>query len=103
MAKQDDIRVGVIYGGRSSEHEVSLSSAQNVMNALREAGYEVVPIGITPAGRWLTGDQVQQLTANTGASTDEPAGEVQTDAPVAADTWAMLPQGSAGTDCRPST
>ena len=46
-------RVGVLFGGRSSEHEVSLASAKNVMEALRQAGHEVVPIGITPAGRWL--------------------------------------------------
>ena len=43
-------RVGVLFGGRSSEHEVSLASAKNVMDALREAGHEVVPIGITPQG-----------------------------------------------------
>jgi D-alanine-D-alanine ligase len=46
-------RVGVLFGGRSSEHEVSLASARNVMDALRQAGHEVVPIGITQAGRWL--------------------------------------------------
>ncbi len=46
-------RVGVLFGGRSSEHEVSLASARNVMEALRQAGHEVVPIGITPEGRWL--------------------------------------------------
>ncbi|MCB0152166.1 MAG: hypothetical protein KDE01_31480, partial [Caldilineaceae bacterium] len=36
-------RVGVLFGGRSSEHEVSLASARNVMEALRQAGHEVVP------------------------------------------------------------
>ena len=46
-------RVGVLFGGRSSEHEVSLASARNVMDALRQAGHEVVPIGITQAGHWL--------------------------------------------------
>lgn len=46
-------RVGVLFGGRSSEHEVSLASARNVMEALRLAGHEVVPIGITPEGYWL--------------------------------------------------
>ena len=43
----------MLFGGRSSEHEVSLASAKNIMEALRQAGHEVVPIGITPAGRWL--------------------------------------------------
>ena len=49
------LRVGVLFGGRSGEHEVSLQSARAVMNALQKAGHEVVPIGITPEGRWLVG------------------------------------------------
>ena len=53
MAAQTKYRVGVLFGGRSSEHEVSLASARNVMEALRQAGHEVVPIGITTEGRWL--------------------------------------------------
>lgn len=56
------IRVGVIFGGRSSEHEVSLNSAQSVMNALNPAKYEVLPIGIDKNGRWLTGNVVGTLT-----------------------------------------
>ena len=56
------IRVGVIFGGRSGEHEVSLNSAQSVMNALNPAKYEVVPIGIDKNGRWLTGNVVGTLT-----------------------------------------
>jgi D-alanine-D-alanine ligase len=56
------LRVGVLFGGRSGEHQVSLQSARAVMNALREAGHEVVPIGITPEGRWLVGgDPLQAL------------------------------------------
>src|SRR5437868_11730500 len=49
------MRIGVLFGGRSGEHEVSLQSARAVMNALTQAGHEVVPIGITPEGRWLVG------------------------------------------------
>jgi D-alanine-D-alanine ligase len=49
------LRIGVLFGGRSGEHQVSLQSARAVMNALRQAGHEVVPIGITPEGRWLVG------------------------------------------------
>ncbi len=48
------IRVGIIFGGRSGEHEVSLVSATSVMNALDREKYEVVPIGITPEGRWIS-------------------------------------------------
>ncbi len=47
------LRVGVIYGGRSVEHEVSLVSARAIMQALDPRRYEVVPIGITPQGRWV--------------------------------------------------
>ncbi|MBI3330158.1 MAG: D-alanine--D-alanine ligase [Nitrospinae bacterium] len=49
------LRVGVIFGGRSGEHEVSLASAQSVLAAIDRQKFEVVPIGITPEGRWLTG------------------------------------------------
>ena len=56
------LRVGVVFGGRSGEHEVSLSSARNVIDALEKAGHTVVPIGITPQGRWLTtGNPLGQL------------------------------------------
>ena len=49
------LRVGVIFGGRSGEHEVSVASAASVMRALDKEKYEVVPIGITHEGRWLAG------------------------------------------------
>src|SRR5512139_3211291 len=57
------LRVGVIFGGKSAEHEVSLNSAQNVMRALDKNKYEVVPIGISKEGQWLLrGDPLQVLT-----------------------------------------
>jgi D-alanine-D-alanine ligase len=46
------IRVGLIFGGRSGEHEISLMSARSVMAAIDSEKYEVVPIGITKEGRW---------------------------------------------------
>ena len=49
------LRVGVIFGGRNSEHEVSLKSARSVMEALDKTRYEVVPIGIDKDGRWMWG------------------------------------------------
>jgi D-alanine-D-alanine ligase len=49
------LRVGVIFGGRSGEHEVSLASAASVIGALRRGGHTVMPIGITREGRWLVG------------------------------------------------
>src|SRR5215471_5013184 len=66
------LRIGVLFGGRSGEHEVSLHSARAVMTALDEAGHEVVPIGITPQGRWLaSGDPMQALSS--GRTGDERA------------------------------
>ncbi len=57
------LRVGVIFGGKSAEHEVSLNSAQNVMRALDKNKYEVVPIGISKEGQWLLrGDPLAVLT-----------------------------------------
>jgi D-alanine-D-alanine ligase len=61
-AKKEKLRIGIIFGGRSGEHEVSLMSARSVMAALDREKYEVVPIGITRTGRWLTGDVVAALT-----------------------------------------
>jgi D-alanine-D-alanine ligase len=49
------IRLGVLFGGRSGEHEVSLISAASVFKALDPAKYEVVPVGITREGRWRVG------------------------------------------------
>lgn len=49
------IKVGLIFGGRSGEHEVSLMSARSVMNAIDKKKFEVVPIGITKEGRWIAG------------------------------------------------
>ena len=54
MAQQGKLRIGVIFGGRSSEHEVSLVSAKAVIDALDPARYDVVPIGITREGRWIS-------------------------------------------------
>src|SRR4051812_19254364 len=47
------LRIGVIFGGRSGEHEVSLRSAHSVLEALDRTKYEVVPIAITKEGKWL--------------------------------------------------
>jgi D-alanine-D-alanine ligase len=51
MAKK--LRVGVLFGGRSGEHEVSLLSAASILKAIDRKKFEVVPIGITKEGRWL--------------------------------------------------
>jgi D-alanine-D-alanine ligase len=55
------LRVGILFGGRSGEHEVSLLSAASVLQAINKDKYEVVPIGITKDGRWLTADDAENL------------------------------------------
>src|SRR5438105_12716145 len=47
------LRIGVIFGGRSGEHEVSVRSARSVIEAIDARKYEVVPIAITKEGNWL--------------------------------------------------
>jgi D-alanine-D-alanine ligase len=55
------LRVGILFGGRSGEHEVSLLSAASVLQAIDKDKYEVVPIGITKDGRWLTAEHAENL------------------------------------------
>ena len=55
------LRVGILFGGRSGEHEVSLLSAASVLHAINKDKYEVVPIGITKDGRWLTAEHAENL------------------------------------------
>ena len=55
------LRVGVLFGGRSGEHEVSLASAASVIRGLDPEKYEVVPIGIAKDGRWLVGSGTQKM------------------------------------------
>jgi len=58
------IRVGIIFGGKSGEHEISLASAQSVARAINKDKYEVVLIGITKQGKWLAGgNALKQLAA----------------------------------------
>ena len=55
------LRVGILFGGRSGEHEVSLLSAASVLKAIDRKKFEVVPIGITKDGRWLAAGDAQSL------------------------------------------
>ena len=55
MAISRRTRVALVFGGRSSEHAISCVSAGSVLGALDPEAYEVVPIGITPEGRWVLG------------------------------------------------
>ena len=61
------IRVGVLFGGQSGEHEVSLTSAKGIMSAMDRDKYEVVPIGITKSGQWLTGGDIHRQLVDAAA------------------------------------
>jgi D-alanine-D-alanine ligase len=67
------LRVGILFGGRSGEHEVSLLSAASVLNAIDKGKYDVVPIGITKEGHWLTAEHAERLLrGQAGGSTSAP-------------------------------
>ncbi|MBB5318783.1 D-alanine--D-alanine ligase [Tunturibacter empetritectus] len=57
------LRVGILFGGRSGEHEVSLLSAASILKSIDQSKYEVIPIGITKQGQWLTSAAAQHLLA----------------------------------------
>ena len=66
------LRVGLLFGGRSGEHEVSLLSAASVMEAIDKDKYEVVPIGITKEGHWVTAGHAERLLRGSAPSTGDP-------------------------------
>lgn len=72
------IRVGIIFGGKSGEHEVSLASAQSVARAINKEKYDVVLIGITKQGRWLAGgNALKQLASISPTPLLKPIEETQ--------------------------
>jgi D-alanine-D-alanine ligase len=80
------LRVGILFGGRSGEHEISLLSAASVFKAIDSSKYEVVPIGITKDGRWLTASDAERLLhgkAGEGARPTLRAGDPDTTASAA--------------------
>src|SRR5580700_3609326 len=90
MAK---LRVGILFGGRSGEHEVSLLSAASILNAIDKTKYEVVPIGITKDGRWLTAEHAERLLRGKG---EEYAGEGGRSTPRAGQLRAGDPEATPG-------
>ena len=61
------LRVGILFGGRSGEHEVSLLSAASVLKAIDREKFDVVPIGITKEGRWLAAGDAHNLLEGNGS------------------------------------
>src|SRR5947209_543310 len=85
------VRVGVLFGGRSGEHEVSLLSAASVMQALDRKKFEIVPIGITKEGRWVAAQDAERLLAGSYANDSE----LRAGDPAATSTAAVLSKGDA--------
>ncbi len=78
-ARPKPLKVGILFGGRSAEHEVSVVSAQGVMSAIDADRFRAIPIGVTRQGTWLTAVQTQQALARIRAeqlrALEEPLGE----------------------------
>jgi D-alanine-D-alanine ligase len=79
------LRVGILFGGRSGEHEVSLLSAASILKAIDRSAYDVVPIGITKQGQWVISDDAERLLAGhfQAGSSALRAGDPQSTAPAA--------------------
>ena len=85
------LRIGILFGGRSGEHEVSLLSAASILKAIDKKKYDVVPIGITREGRWVTaGDAHALLNGKQPPENPRLAGD-----PEATPTAAVLRRGEA--------
>ncbi len=87
------LRVGILFGGRSGEHEVSLLSAASILQAIDKDKYEVVPIGITKEGRWLTPAHAERLLR--GESHQESGRHLRAGDPEATPGAAVLARGEA--------
>ncbi|HZZ39057.1 MAG TPA: D-alanine--D-alanine ligase family protein [Acidobacteriaceae bacterium] len=77
------IRVGILFGGRSGEHEVSLLSAASVLQAIDPKKYDVIPIGITREGRWVTAGHAERLLAGEKSGRHLRAGDPEATQPAA--------------------
>ena len=64
------IRLALLYGGRSGEHDVSIASATSVMQAIDREKYDVLPVYLTPEGRWLPGVEPVRLAAGAHPAAD---------------------------------
>jgi D-alanine-D-alanine ligase len=74
------LRIGILFGGRSGEHEVSLRSAASILQAIDRKKYDVILLGITNQGQWLTGPDAQRLlNGNTAKPPSFAAGAYELD------------------------
>src|SRR5436853_5377339 len=89
------LRVGVLFGGRSGEHEVSLLSAASVLNAIDRKKYDVVPIGISKEGKWLMAGHAERLLSGEKSADDVGARHLRAGDPEATEGAAVLARGEA--------
>ena len=73
MGMQNKLRVGVMFGGRSGEHEVSLMSARSILRALDPLKYTVTQIGLTYEGNWMVGEDVLEALSQNRVDQLSPA------------------------------
>ncbi len=95
------LRVGVLFGGKSGEHEVSLLSAASVLAAIDREKYDVVPIGITRQGHWVTASHAEQLLKAPAAGTSalragDPQATASAEVLATGEATVMPPQPGAG-------
>jgi D-alanine-D-alanine ligase len=72
-------RIALVFGGRSGEHEVSLSSARAFLQAVDTTQFEIVPVGVTLSGRWFTGPNILEQLAERAALGTVPGESLPTD------------------------
>jgi D-alanine-D-alanine ligase len=84
------LRIGVLFGGRSGEHEISLRSAASVLHAIDKKKYSVVPVGITKQGRWVLGGEADRLLTSDASSAGSLVAEAATRRQAARQTNASL-------------
>ena len=89
------LRVGILFGGRSGEHEISLLSAASVFKAIDQNKYEVVPIGITKEGKWLTASDAERLLQGKAGEGARPTQALRAGDPEATPSAAVLHNGEA--------
>src|SRR3954452_16027803 len=69
----DRVRLVVLFGGRSAEHEVSCTTAVNVLQALDPTRYDIIPVGVTHEGRWVMAEQAAKVLAAGGPAALPPS------------------------------
>ncbi len=72
------LRVGILFGGRSGEHEISLRSASSILKAIDRTKYDIVPLAITRTGKWLSGASAEQLLLTEASVTTSLSSETAT-------------------------